>query len=538
MFRSLRQWGSAALLSAASVIAVSSTGQAAETIYLDLGLFSRSIPVTSLSDFAKTGEADGPLNFVLKRMPPADQQALRLALNAPHDLQAAELSHWLYTPLGEQALASIGEAVQTTSRLNGHRAIRAGLILAASDPEGLTVLNFFKHFPTEGIRLDAGRLLADFSNLQESIAETQTIVDAIQQAAPTSGPIPSRATLNQPGMRQVVVQTLTLNDAGRKRTYPVDIYRPDRAQGPAAVPVVVLSHGLGSSRRYLVDLARHMASHGVAVAVPDHIRSNSDHKQAVQDGLASEILPPSEFVDRPLDISFLLDELQRRNASDFQGQLKLDRVAVAGHSLGGYTTLALAGAAVDLTHLEETCTSRQTFLIDVTRLISCRIFSLPPEQIQQLAEGDLRDERVGLAMMYAPISHLFGEAGIGHVQIPTVLMGGSLDVVTPFMSEQVKAFSWLTSDKYLYLSDNTSHDRSSSEGMYFLLNPDGADDPSVEASAKVLIGLFKSLMVAFPKVYLSDDDQWRAYLTSEYPASASQEPFRLHMVRSLSLPDD
>ena len=212
---------------------------------------------------------------------------------------------------------------------------------------------------------------------------------------------------------------------------------------------------------------------------------------------------------------------------------------MAGHSLGGYTTLALAGAAVDLAHLEETCTSRQAFLVDIAKLVSCRIFSLPPEQIQQLAGGDLQDERVGLAMMYAPLSHLFGEVGIGKVQVPTVFVGGGLDIVTPFVHEQVKAFGWLASQsKYLYLSDSTSHDSVSSEEMYFLLNPEEAADPSVEASRETLVGLFKSLMVAFPKVYLAGQEQYRPYLTPEYPASTSQAPFKLHMVRSLSLPDD
>ena len=50
-------------------------------------------------------------------------------------------------------------------------------------------------------------------------------------------------------------------------------------------------------------------------------------------------------VNRPLDVTFAIDQLEVLNRSEgpLQGRLDLNRVGAAGHSFGAYTTLAVAG---------------------------------------------------------------------------------------------------------------------------------------------------------------------------------------------------
>lgn len=43
----------------------------------------------------------------------------------------------------------------------------------------------------------------------------------------------------------------------------------------------------------------------------------------------------------------MIDELERRNPSQFEGRLDLQNVGVPGHSFGGYGALAVAGAVID-----------------------------------------------------------------------------------------------------------------------------------------------------------------------------------------------
>ena len=54
---------------------------------------------------------------------------------------------------------------------------------------------------------------------------------------------------------------------------------------------------------------------------------------------------PQNAINRPRDVSFAIDELERlnREASPWQHRLDLDHIGVAGHSFGAFTTLACAG---------------------------------------------------------------------------------------------------------------------------------------------------------------------------------------------------
>lgn len=54
---------------------------------------------------------------------------------------------------------------------------------------------------------------------------------------------------------------------------------------------------------------------------------------------------PRNAINRPQDVSFAIDQMKKLNQgnSPFQSRLDLNRIGVAGHSFGAYTTLAIAG---------------------------------------------------------------------------------------------------------------------------------------------------------------------------------------------------
>jgi predicted dienelactone hydrolase len=85
------------------------------------------------------------------------------------------------------------------------------------------------------------------------------------------------------------------------------------------------------------------------VAVSEHPGSDAKQLQALLSGRADEVTSPREFIDRPLDVKYLLDELTRLSQSEpgFQERLNLQQVGVIGQSFGGYTVLALAGAKLN-----------------------------------------------------------------------------------------------------------------------------------------------------------------------------------------------
>ncbi|UZQ54109.1 alpha/beta hydrolase [Trichothermofontia sichuanensis B231] len=335
--------------------------RAAEQVNVTLGPFARSLPISSLEQFVKAGTVDPDLRPFIRFLKPQAREDLRQALGQHKPISASVLSQLLQDPMGEMMLQRTGQIVQTSAGLNGAQALRSALVLAAGEPEGISLLNFLRHFPTHAVRLDLNRVLRIYRHSARFVHQTEAFVRAMQQmSATTAATAAARSVdrlmdLRQPGPYPVVFQPLQLEDSRRQRTYPADLYLPQTLSQLTAVPVVIISHGLGSSRTHFREFAQHLASYGFAVALPEHIGSNEAQKQAVMAWKAREVFQVSEFLDRPLDVSFLLDQLDHYNRTELGARLNLQQVAVVGHSFGGYTALALGGATVDFDHLANRC---------------------------------------------------------------------------------------------------------------------------------------------------------------------------------------
>jgi predicted dienelactone hydrolase len=120
------------------------------------------------------------------------------------------------------------------------------------------------------------------------------------------------------------------------------------AQAP--FPLVLFSPGWNNPTVTNSLLAERIASHGFVVAVVAHYR----------DRFVSWDTPLDPFhvamFNRPRDVSFMLDALLLRNDDTgnlLHNTMRADLVAAAGHSIGGYATLALAGGDDEIC-IEET----------------------------------------------------------------------------------------------------------------------------------------------------------------------------------------
>jgi dienelactone hydrolase len=106
------------------------------------------------------------------------------------------------------------------------------------------------------------------------------------------------------------------------------------ADTPARMPLVVFSHCFECTRFSSFTLAERLASHGIAVAAPDHAMNTLFDPGAL---LSSEFL-----AIRASDISAVVDELLIENSAALpvalQGRFDETRIGVAGHSYGAITT--------------------------------------------------------------------------------------------------------------------------------------------------------------------------------------------------------
>jgi predicted dienelactone hydrolase len=146
-----------------------------------------------------------------------------------------------------------------------------------------------------------------------------------------------------------------------------------------------------------------LASWGFVVAAPSHPGSTiEDYPGCFEPAAFAD-----SFANRVADISFVIDQLLAAG-SPFAGVLNNRRIGMSGHSFGGQTTLRVAAA----------------------------------------------DPRIRGAVSMAPVV-----AGIEdlHIEVPTAVLGGELDTLTPFETDVRGSFALLEGPRFLVEFLRTGH---------------------------------------------------------------------------------
>ncbi|MGA7933135.1 MAG: alpha/beta hydrolase [Kovacikia sp.] len=520
-----------------SVLFTTVPTKAAETISFVYSPFQTSLSVQSLDEFARTGRVKPDLDFLfrLARVSEAAKAELRQALVERTAIDPLLPSRFFYSDVGEDVLNHMGRYIAIPPGLNGKSALRSALILSALDPQGLTLLNFLHKYPTRVVWIDVRELLVLPKVINQVVGATTYFTNQVRQemaqesASSTPVNFSQLPDLRQSGSFGVEQQRWQLTDASRNRPLYVDVYRPQRWR-EGKTPVVIFSHGLGSRPEDFADRAKHLASYGYVVTLPQHPGSDYQQAQNLKRGLSQQVFLTSEFIDRPRDISFVIDELERRNATEFEGRLNLQSVGVSGHSFGGYTALAVAGATIDFDFLKQECD--RLLYPNTSLLLQCRALNLPRQTYH------FRDPRVAAVVVANPVNYsIFGPKGLAQIQIPVLIGSGTYDPATPAVIEQARSFPALTTrNKYLAVAEGQAHvdiSQLDAGATQMLRSIVGLTLPTPD----LIYGYANSLTVAFFEVHLVGNPDYHPYLQSGYAHYLSQnQRFKLFLITAASDP--
>ncbi|MGB3496423.1 MAG: alpha/beta hydrolase [Elainellaceae cyanobacterium] len=144
--------------------AIANSAIAAEQVVFTYGGLARSIDVDDLRTFAETGEQTPNLRFLLGiTNQDADDVQTILSEDLPISLRA--IDRITYSLPGEYALFQLGRRFSTRSGDANIQALRAGLILSASDDNQVSLIEFLENYPTRSLYVDSRQLLGDVREL-------------------------------------------------------------------------------------------------------------------------------------------------------------------------------------------------------------------------------------------------------------------------------------------------------------------------------------------------------------------------------------
>lgn len=182
-------------------------------------------------------------------------------------------------------------------------------------------------------------------------------------------------------------------------------------------PLILFSHGRGSNGLLYAWFAQVLASHGYFVAAPYHYRANTYDQTIAY--LANKLW------QRPKDISLTIDFLL--GSPEWGKVIDSQRIGIAGHSQGGFTSLWIAGAKVDA----ESFLAFQKHWKNNQMVPAHLREALPLDPTPAL---DVHDRRIKAAFAMAPgIIQAFGmdEAGLSQLRVPVYITVGAHDTQTP-----------------------------------------------------------------------------------------------------------
>jgi predicted dienelactone hydrolase len=205
----------------------------------------------------------------------------------------------------------------------------------------------------------------------------------------------------------------------------VAVWKPASAAPAPGYPVIVFSHGFGGCNTQSVFLMEALAQAGYFVLAPNHSdagcgsarKARSGRHQPEEPFQKADDWSEATYKDRRADVEAVLDAVL--NEKSFQGvRADAGRVGIAGHSLGGYTALGIAGAW-----------------------------------------ASWKDPRVKAVLALSPFNTPFLAKGdLGHMNVPVMYQGGTLDLgITPTVRRLKGAYDRSSAPKYYVEFQGAGH---------------------------------------------------------------------------------
>ena len=408
------------------------------------------VSVAELGAFVRSPTADpaqlsrSELSTWMGLLAPDSRQGLIRLLKAPilsrRSLGRQLLSSWGAGPL----LDALGELI----RVEDGKRINRSLVLSTLEQllerqETVSTLDVLEALPTQQLRLDLDALVAAANRWRLELERHQTLMRTLAQKE-------VRLQLLKGAERSVSAESplqSTLAVDHRSRPLQVERWIPQSPREDRTW--VLMMPGLGGDPNHFHWLARSLMQAGWPVAVLEHPGSDAAAVQALLEGRQS-FDGAAALRDRLADLAAVLDA-QRRGDLNIPGT----EVVLMGHSLGALTAL-LASGLEQVPGMEQRCKGALVGLplTNLSELLQCELAA--GRALEGNAMASLPRAVVGLNSFGGLIwPHRSRQA----LPIPLLIVGGTLDLITPPLDEQLPLLAGLAEhpDSRVVVVEGASH---------------------------------------------------------------------------------
>jgi predicted dienelactone hydrolase len=437
---------------------------AAQQLRLQLDGLQLPIDLRELEAWSRNpAAAQGELAIWLNLLEPSSRLGLRRLLNAPVIRDRSFGSQLLGSWSGDQMLKQLAELLACGEGCNTDRLVLTTLKRLLQSQTSVSTIELLRALPVERLTLDLDDLLALAFQWRQQLQAQRLGFQRLQSLAL---PLRQYRPPLLPADAAQLPRRLQLSVAHRQAPLSLEIWP---SANPMVGPWLLLMPGLGGDPEQLNWLAAALAEQGWPVVLLEHPGSDS---AALQDSFAGRRpFPGAEsLLDRLADVEAVLAAQRQGALGELgPGRAGSQGVVLMGHSLGGLVALMAAGMPPE-PGLASRCGRALNHLpvINISRLLQCQIPQLPvpgaatpggaggappgqPSGLPATATATATAGQVAAVPLARPpviavvVYNSFGSllwpaAGLAPLKLPVLMVGGSLDLITPPIVEQLPVF--------------------------------------------------------------------------------------------------
>ncbi len=404
--------------------------RAAEELDIRLDGLDLPLNLAELERWSRDPEArSGELRVWLNLLDPQSQAQLHQLLNTALVQQRSFTQQMMRSWAGQRVAEELGVLLSTENG-NAGPLVLSTLNALLKEQQQVTVLELMRALPVRQLTINLDGLLQLAQGWQQQLFEQKVALQALQTLPIPQGtpllPLSDGVLLEQQGSAaDRPPQRWRLPVSHRQEDLTLELWPV-----PGATTWVLLMPGLGGSTDQLRWLAQALHERKWPVVLLDHPGSN---ELAVRELVQGRRLPPGAET-----LPGRVQDLQAVVAAAHSGGLPQlgQRVVLMGHSLAGLTSLLAAGLRPE-PGLRRRCdrSLADLPLINLSRLLQCQLPEVPLPALQPLAQPI-----AGVVTLNGFGSLLWPHRGLRGLEAPVLMLGGSLDLITPPLSEQLRLF--------------------------------------------------------------------------------------------------
>ncbi|KGF99448.1 Serine peptidase (Alpha/beta hydrolase) fused to N- terminal uncharacterized domain specific to cyanobacteria [Prochlorococcus marinus str. MIT 9302] len=345
--------------------------------------------------------------------------------------------------IGRRILSELSKTITVSNDNNGIE-IYNTIEKLLDEKKEVSTIEIIKGLPSEEISLDIDNLILIISSWKNELSMQKDLISKLNNLERTNQN--AFKNIEKKSTQDLIKIDKKIYAPHRVKPFEIEIWKNNKTNDDKEL--IIFMPGLGGEINNFKWIGNELTKRGWPIAYIDHRGSNLESFIEVING--KEAIPGSAdfFLYRIKDLEAVL---KAHENGEFD--LTNNSYILMGHSLGALIAL-LYESNKPTYKLEEICNSalNDFALTNLSKLLQCQLSEIP------FNERNNTNKASAIIGFNSFGSLLWPTEKISGIKTPTLLIGGTYDLITPLMNEQFIVFSALNnpSNRFLII-EGASH---------------------------------------------------------------------------------